>query len=100
MTSCAIFQPEKAVSINKLKEAFFSVKVNKSTGYDGIIFNIVKKCFGTPLWHVFHLSIQRGIFPGKLKITDGLRIFKGANDRIRYLHAHKNVIENNVQACL
>ena len=41
MTSCDILQPEKAVSINELKEAFFSLKTNKSVGYN-INFNIVK----------------------------------------------------------
>ena len=40
-----IFQPETKVSINELKEAFFSLKSNKSAGYDDINFNIVKKCF-------------------------------------------------------
>ena len=55
-----------------MKEAFFSLKTNKSAGFDDINFNIVKKCFGTlhkPLLHVFNLSIERGIFPDKLKIA-------------------------------
>ena len=47
MTNCDIFQPGKAVSINKLKEAFFSLKINKSAGHDGIDFKIIKRCFGT-----------------------------------------------------
>ena len=42
MTSCDILQPEKAVSINEQKKAFFSLKTNKSAGYDNINFNIVK----------------------------------------------------------
>ena len=33
-------------SINELKDAFFSLKINKSSGYDEISFNVVKKCFG------------------------------------------------------
>ena len=39
-------QPEKVISVNEFKDAFFSLKVNKSAGYDDIIFNVVKKCFG------------------------------------------------------
>ena len=38
-------QPEKVISVNELKDAFFSLKINKSTGYDDISFNVVKKCF-------------------------------------------------------
>ena len=71
VTSCGIFQPEKAVSINEPKEGFFSLKTNKSADYDDINFNIVKRCFGTldkPLLHVFNLSFQWSIFPDKPKI--------------------------------
>ena len=42
----ATTQPEKVISVNEFKDAFFSLKVNKSAGYDDIIFNVVKKCFG------------------------------------------------------
>ena len=34
------------LSINKLKEVFFSLETNKRLGYDDVNFNIVKKCFG------------------------------------------------------
>ena len=46
---------KNSLSINELKEAFFSLKTNKSPGYDDINFNVVKKkCFGEinePLKH-------------------------------------------------
>ena len=35
----------KQLSMNELKDAFFSLKINKSPGYDDISFNVVKKCF-------------------------------------------------------
>ena len=38
-------QPEKLISANKFKTTFFSLKINKSEGYDNISFNVVKKCF-------------------------------------------------------
>ena len=47
------------LSINELKDAFFSLKINKSPGYDEISFNVVKKCFGElydPLKFIFELS--------------------------------------------
>ena len=34
------------LSINELKDAFFSLKINKSPGHDGVSFNVIKKCFG------------------------------------------------------
>ena len=40
-----VFQPEKALSINELKDAFYSPKTNKSPGYDDIS-SIIKRCFG------------------------------------------------------
>ena len=36
----------KPLSINELKDAMFSLKINKSTGHDDISYNIVSKCFG------------------------------------------------------
>ena len=54
-------QPENVISVNELKDAFFSLKINKSPGYGEISFNVVKKCFGVlykPLLHIFNLSIQ------------------------------------------
>ena len=64
-------QPENVISVNELKEAFFSLKINKTPGYDDITFNVVKKCFGVlykPLLHIFNLSVQTGIFPDDLKL--------------------------------
>ena len=56
---------DKSVSINELRDVFISLKLNKSPGYDEIIFNIIKKCFSKlcePLNHVFDLSITSGVF--------------------------------------
>ena len=36
----------KSSSINELKDAFFSLKINKRSGVDKVSFNIIKKCFG------------------------------------------------------
>ena len=71
MISCDIFRSEKSVLVNELKEAFFTLKINKSSGYDDINFNIVKRCFGAlykPLLQIFNLSFQHSIFPDKLKL--------------------------------
>ena len=61
---CNIFQPENALSINELKDAFYSLKTNKSPGYDSISSNIIKQCFGTlnrPLLYIYNISLQTGV---------------------------------------
>ena len=78
-------QPENVISVNELKDAFFSLKINKSPGYDDISFNVVKKCFGVlykPLLHIFNLFIQTGIFRDELKIASVTPIFKGGENWI------------------
>ena len=60
---------EKSLSKNDLKEAFFSLKTNKSPGYDNMSFNVLKKCFGEINEPLKHLSLQNGIFPEKTKIA-------------------------------
>ena len=67
------------LSINELKNAFFSLNINKSPGHDGVSFNVIKKCFGElcePLKYLFNLSIVKGIFPVDLKIAKFTPIYK------------------------
>ena len=44
--NCELSYGVNSLSINELKDAFFSLNVNKSPGYDEISFNVVKKYFG------------------------------------------------------
>ena len=37
----------KQLLMNKLKDAFFSLKINKSPGYDDISFDVCKRCFSS-----------------------------------------------------
>ena len=72
MKTCDSTQAESTLTINELKDAFFSLKTNESPGYDEISFNVVKNCFGPllkPLMFIFNLSLQKGSFPGELKIA-------------------------------
>ena len=63
----------KQLSMNELKDAFFSLKINKSPGYYDISFKVLKKCFSSlcePLLkYLFNLSIEKGIFPDDLKVA-------------------------------
>ena len=70
----------KPLSINELKDAIFSLKINKSTGHD-ISYN-VNKWFGelcTPLKHIFDLSFENRIFPDSLKIAKVTPIYKSGD---------------------
>ena len=75
---------KNSLSINELNEDFFSLKTNKSPGYDNINFNVVKKCFGEinePLKHLFNLSLENGIFPEKMKIAKVIPLFKNGDPK-------------------
>ena len=37
----------KPLSVNELKDAFYSLKSNKSLGYDDISYNVIKNCFAS-----------------------------------------------------
>ena len=78
-----VFQPEKALSINELKDAFYSPKTNKSPGYDDIS-SIIKRCFG--IWiDLFITSIifiyNRVFFRRKWKLLGSLQYVK----EVKYL---------------
>ena len=45
-SKCNIFQPKNVLNINELKDAFYSLKTNKSPIYDDISSSIIKQCFG------------------------------------------------------
>ena len=69
------------LSINELKDALFSLKINKTPGYSEISFNVVK-CFGElydTLKFIFELSLEKGIFPDDLKIARATPVFKGSD---------------------
>ena len=55
----------QSLPIDELKDAFFSSKINKRSGHDGVSFNVIKKCFEElceQLKYLFNLSIGKGIF--------------------------------------
>ena len=75
---CTIFA-EKSVTEEELKRTFFSLKPNKTPGYDNINVNVVKKMYEelkTSLMCIFNLSLSTGILPDKLKIAKISRILK------------------------
>ena len=58
--------------------------INKSPGFDGISFTVLKNYFGVlnkPLLHVFNLSIVKEIFPDVLKIACVTPVFYGGDEK-------------------
>ena len=69
----------KSLLINELKNVFFSLKINKSSGVDDVSFNIIKKCFGMfceSLTYLLQLSLEKGVFPDDLTIAKVTPIYK------------------------
>ena len=116
---CNIFQSEHALSINELKDAYYSLKTNKSPGYDGISSNVIQQCSGTlnrPLHYIYNISLQTGVFPEEMKIARVTPIFKGGEvsdlgkyhpisvlccfskilEKIRYNRLYKHLLNNNI----
>ena len=60
-----------------------SLKNGKISGYDDISPDVLQSVIGhvsLPLCHVFNLSLSRGIFPDKLKITRVTPIYKSGDN--------------------
>ena len=71
------------ISVNKLKNAFFSTKTNKCPGNDEINSNVIRSCFGElyePLQYLFNLSFEKSIFPDGIKIAKCTPVFKAGNN--------------------
>ena len=109
----------KPLSINNLKDALFSLKINKISSVDDVSFNIIKNCFGVlcePLTYLFQISLEKGVFPDDLKIAKVTPIYKtGDNsdvsnyrpisvlpcfskilERLMYNRLYKYLKENNI----
>ena len=69
----------------ELENAFASLKINKSSGYDDISADVVKResdeIFVIPK-HIFNISLAKGVFPDKLKIARVTTIFKKGNNTL------------------
>ena len=73
---------DEPITINELKDAFFSLEINKSAGYDEISFNVIKNCFGElcdPLKYIFNLLFEKSVLPDYMKIEKVTQVFKGCN---------------------
>ena len=56
----------KPLLINKLKDTFFLLKINKSSDVDDVSSKIIKKSLGVvcgPLIDLFQQSLEKSVFP-------------------------------------
>ena len=101
----------------ELKNAFGSLKTNKSSGYDDISADVVKRVSDeifVILKHIFNISLAKGVCPDKLKIARVtpkkenntlvtnyrsilvLPCFSKFLERITYNRHYKFLVENNI----
>ena len=70
---------EKPITDDDLNEAFQRLKTKKSSAYDEISSDVIKRIspsvFQT-MRYIFNLSIENGIFPDQLKIAKVTPLFK------------------------
>ena len=103
----------------EIKIAFSTLRSNKSPGFDDISSDVIKFAFDAiiePIRHIFDISLTKGVFPDKLKITRITPIFKSGErefvsnyrpisvlscfskvlERIMYNRLYSFIVENNV----
>ena len=69
----------------ELENAFASLKTSKSSEYDEISADVVKRVSDeifVILKHIFNISLAKGIFPDKLKIARVTPVFKKGNNTL------------------
>ena len=74
--------PTDSLTINEVEEAFFSLKIKKSPGFDEISFNVIKNCISElnmPLKYLFDMFLKSEIFPDKLKIARVIPLYKAGD---------------------
>ena len=75
--------PTEPISVNELKNSFFSIKTNTYPGNDEIKSNVIRSCFGKlcePLQYLLTLSFEKSIFPENLKIAKFIPVFKAGDN--------------------
>ena len=75
--------PTGSISVNELKNGFFSIKAYKYLRHNEINFNVIRSCFGElcqPLQYLFNVSFEKNIFPNHLKLAKVTPVFKAGNN--------------------
>ena len=72
------------VTPKEIIDIVYKLKNHSSPGFDHIDISVVKRvihiiCF--PLCNIFNVSIEKGIFPDKMKVAKVIPVFKGGSDK-------------------
>ena len=86
------------IAENEMQTEIHMLKHNKSPGYDGVSWTVIKvieKEISKPLTHIFNLTFITGLIPDQLKIALVTPIFKTSADtktidQYRFLHVFQN----------
>ena len=73
---------DASLTDEEVRNAFYSLKTNKSPGYDDISFNAINNVFDfivEPLRYIFSNSLAQEIFPEEMKIAQITAICKGGD---------------------
>ena len=87
---------DKPLSEKEFKDTFFTLKTNKSPGYDNLHVNVIISMYHElkiPLMNIFSQSLSTGIFPDKMKTAKVSPIFKYLRpiiDQSLYFHVFQN----------
>lgn len=91
---------------NDVEKAIMNLKNKKSAGHDGISAYVVKqlpKLFAKILTPLFNLSLKQGVFPGFLKVTEIVPVYKSGGKEfvenyrpISILSVFAKILENCV----
>ena len=79
---CNTVMNDAPLTYEELRNAYFSLKTNKSPSYDDTAFNAVNNVFDfivEPLRYVFNNSLAQGIFLAEMKIAQITPTFKGGD---------------------
>ena len=72
----------KYTSIREVENTIKSLKSKDAMGYDKIPIKVLKWCapyISSPLTYIFNKSIQKGIFPSRLKYSTIIPIYKAGD---------------------
>ena len=81
LANCNTVMNDAPLTDEEVRNAFYSLKTNKSPGYDDISFNAIN-VFDfrvEPLQYIFSNSLAQGIFPEEMKIARITPIYKGGD---------------------
>ena len=83
LANCNTVTNDVPLTDEEVRNAFYSLKTNKSPGYDDISFNAIDKVFEfivEPLRYTFSNSLVQGIFPEDMKVARITPICKGGDE--------------------